>query len=531
MEVLMDEATIKRMKVPDLKKECEKRGLSKSGLKAELVTRLLEVVQKASPPSVLLKSSSSNEPIKRPLEDSASDKKKKITTTMIKEDADTTNHLKESGRLIKRPKTDSSMKEEEIEDESEMEEFVKIREGPSEPAMDKLSKHDMGLVFTKQNLEVFNSSGNYANLEYAKANVAVRSGRWYFEVIIRTSGQIQVGWCTSNCDIQNNIGAYWVLDGSKGQLIDSKGQVNRARTSHDYLNNGEVIGCSLDIDRKVIAFWKNGKEMLGGPIVIPLDAPSNSNNNNPILFCPLVGISRFAKCTLNFGKTPFAFPQENGNMLYSQFTPKELRQLGKLFIHYRDISNKEVKSNTEEFKNSIHGSGLQEFQKDLGITDDEDPAIWIISWKLRAQNGWELSKDEFMNGFGIAGVSSLESIKAKAVEWKKQIKTNDQNYKQFYNFVFDYLRDGKSLLPLEVALIAWNIALKEKMWSLLDDFTEYLKASKRQVITRDVWHQLWHFMESFPHDLKDYDPTSCWPILYDEFVEWMEAKGKKPKSK
>lgn len=42
--------------------------------------------------------------------------------------------------------------------------------------------------------------------------------------------------------------------------------------------------------------------------------------------------------------------------------------------------------------------------------------------------------------------TSLEKIKSKICEWKNQINKNHQNYKIFYNFVFDHLREEKKVL-------------------------------------------------------------------------------------
>jgi len=54
---------------------------------------------------------------------------------------------------------------------------------------------------------------------------------------------------------------------------------------------------------------------------------------------------------------------------------------------------------------------------------------------------------------------------------------------------------------------------------------------KKKAISRDAWQQLWHFMTTYPKDLKEYDTASSWPILFDEFVEWSQNKDKKEKKK
>ncbi len=56
-----------------------------------------------------------------------------------------------------------------------------------------------------------------------------------------------------------------------------------------------------------------------------------------------------------------------------------------------------------EPKDSIHGQGIVEFTKDIGVMDDEDPLLMIVAWKLKCETIWEISREEFMNGFTIVG--------------------------------------------------------------------------------------------------------------------------------
>jgi hypothetical protein len=55
----------------------------------------------------------------------------------------------------------------------------------------------------------------------------------------------------------------------------------------------------------------------------------------------------------------------------------------------------------QEQKDSIRGEGLMTFQKDLGIIEDDDPGFLILAYKFRTETTWEISKEEFTNGFTI----------------------------------------------------------------------------------------------------------------------------------
>jgi len=272
-----------------------------------------------------------------------------------------------------------------------------------------------------------NNSNNYYSLAWAKGNVKVNGGKWFFEVRIITAGQMQIGWCTINFNPKTNTqGDSWTYDGSK----QNKFRNNGSGTFYgDYWSNGDVITCAIDIDVKAIQFWKNGKDM---------GVAFNDVNIAGGRLTPIVGIAKRSKCQFNFGKEPFAFPQDGYNILHSFLTEKELETLGKLFIKYKDIGNqvmleekkeenkgRKAKEEEEEkgdeieieAKESIHGAGLLEFQKDIGVTDDDDPTMMIIAWKLKTETVWEISHDEFMNGFTIYGCGSIDKIKAKGKEW------------------------------------------------------------------------------------------------------------------
>jgi len=380
---------------------------------------------------------------------------------------------------------------------------------------------------------------NYYTLAWAKGNVHVSGGKWYYEVRIVTNAQMQLGWSTVNFNPKTNSpGDSWTFDGSKQQKFrNNTGGSNYG----EYWNNGDVIGCSVDVDTKAIQYWRNGKDM---------GIAFSDVNTGGIRLVPIVGVAKRAKCMFNFGKDTFAFPQESFNMLHSFLTDKELEALAKLFAKYKDIGNQALieeknskKSKEEEdeedkgadiefdnqIKDSIHGAGMLELQKDLGISDDDDPTTMIIAWKLKTETVWEISRDEFMNGFTIFGCASIDKIKAKAKEWVDETKKKEQDFKHFYNFVFDYLKEDKKILLLEEALVAWGIVLKDRRWTMWAEFEEFLKEEDKKAITRDAWQQLWHFMKAYPKDLSEYDAMSSWPIIFDEFVEWMEAKGKKKK--
>jgi len=99
----------------------------------------------------------------------------------------------------------------------------------------------------------------------------------------------------------------------------------------------------------------------------------------------------------------------------------------------------------------------------LGVTDDNDPALLIISWKLGVNNGkcWEFTRDEFVNGWAIVGCSKLSEMTKKIEQWKKEIES-PAKFKLFYYYCFDYLKEERKILGMEEAVTVWGMLGMEK---------------------------------------------------------------------
>lgn len=54
-----------------------------------------------------------------------------------------------------------------------------------------------------------------------------------------------------------------------------------------------------------------------------------------------------------------------------------------------------------------------------------------------------------MDGFSLYGCHTLKQISDKAQQWKKDIKNDDEEFKSFYYFVFNYLRGQKKILDID----------------------------------------------------------------------------------
>ncbi|XP_074594446.1 kip1 ubiquitination-promoting complex subunit 1 [Brevipalpus obovatus] len=146
------------------------------------------------------------------------------------------------------------------------------------------------------NLTLLSRSG----FSSVKANVAVFSGKWMYEVMLITKGVMQVGWATLKCDFSPEQGVgdtrdSYAYDGNrvrKWNLTTSK--------YGDTWNCGDVVGCAIDLDNGSIDFFRNGKHM---------GRAFNHVRLGPgLAYFPAVSLAYGESLTANFGATPLRYP-------------------------------------------------------------------------------------------------------------------------------------------------------------------------------------------------------------------------------
>lgn len=125
------------------------------------------------------------------------------------------------------------------------------------------------------------------------------TGKWMFEVVLCTSGVMQIGWTNVNCmfsdysgvgDVETSFG----LDGKRNTLYcgkeDLDAEVNWV--------SGDVITSVFDISKRVISFYRNGT------MVCYTTIPSISKT---IKYAPAITLVKDERVLVNLGDTPFMY--------------------------------------------------------------------------------------------------------------------------------------------------------------------------------------------------------------------------------
>ncbi|KAG0191022.1 Scaffold-type E3 ligase [Apophysomyces sp. BC1034] len=135
------------------------------------------------------------------------------------------------------------------------------------------------------------------------------------------------------------------------------------------------------------------------------------------------------------------------------------------------------------------------------------------------------SKDEWMHGMENLQVDSVEKLRELIPEMERTIMDETQ-FKNMYIFAFGYAKSaGQKSMIWEVATALWQVLLLDR-YPHIKTFIEFLEEAKPvKVINKDQWSSLFDFCRSVPEDLADYDDTSSWPVLFDDYVAWRKEKA------
>ncbi|KAL8524908.1 hypothetical protein ACS0TY_014505 [Phlomoides rotata] len=87
-------------------------------------------------------------------------------------------------------------------------------------------------------------------------------------------------------------------------------------------------------------------------------------------------------------------------------------------------------------------------------------------------------------------------------------------FSRFYGFIFFNCREnGQKILTVSRSIMAWRLVLSGRKIKYIN-------------ISEDPWRQVFASSRCVHENLEGYDPEGAWPILIDEFVEYMYMDGR-----
>jgi DCN1-like protein 4/5 len=199
----------------------------------------------------------------------------------------------------------------------------------------------------------------------------------------------------------------------------------------------------------------------------------------------------------------------------SKASSKEMDRVDQLFYSYANRSS-----------GMIDPEGIEALCSDLEI-DHTDVRILMLAWKMKSEKQGYFTLEEWRRAVKALRADTVSKLKKALPELEKEVK-RQTNFVDFYSFSFCYCLTEEKQKSIDIESICQllDLVLGPDFRAQVDYMIDYLKIqSDYKVINMDQWLGFYRFCKeiSFP-DLNNYDPSVAWPVILDNFVEWMTEK-------
>jgi len=174
--------------------------------------------------------------------------------------------------------------------------------------------------------------------------------------------------------------------------------------------------------------------------------------------------------------------------------------------------------------------GVASLCEKLDLDCESDVRVLVLLWKLGSkEKPGQITKEEFESGCSELQVDSYTKFKKLIPSLDIGFLDRDE-FKDFYKFCFQFNRQGTHrTLDKEMVVALLQMVLKGRIADeRLDTFCTFTESQTSYTrITLDQWCSFLDFCYEC-EDLSTYDESmSAWPVLIDEYVDYMEEQQKK----
>ena len=136
-----------------------------------------------------------------------------------------------------------------------------------------------------------------------------------------------------------------------------------------------------------------------------------------------------------------------------------------------------------------------------------------------------LSTDEWLHGLSQLRCDSLAKLRNKLDDLHACL-TDSHLFSLVFSYAFDLCRhEEDNALDVDTAKMILVLLLDEQ-WPLLVPFLHFWNESPYRVIDKTQWLHVLQFSNQVSHvgDLQTYGAVTPWPVMVNEFVEWLNQR-------
>ncbi|KAL2338195.1 hypothetical protein Fmac_012641 [Flemingia macrophylla] len=172
--------------------------------------------------------------------------------------------------------------------------------------------------------------------------------------------------------------------------------------------------------------------------------------------------------------------------------------------------------------------GIETLCADMEV-DHTDVRVLMLAWKMKAEEQGYFTLDEWRRGLKALRADTVSKLKKALPDLEKEVR-RPSNFGDFYSYAFQYCLTEEKQKSIDIESICelLTLVLGSTFPAQVSSFVEYLKTQNDyKVINKDQWMGFFRFCNeiSFP-TFNGYDPELAWPLILDNFVDWVREKQK-----
>ena len=196
-----------------------------------------------------------------------------------------------------------------------------------------------------------------------------------------------------------------------------------------------------------------------------------------------------------------------------------VEELEKIFDRYAEHAN----------PNQMDIEGTIAYFTDLGIDPENDVEAIIAAYTLESPSTGVFTRDAFVQNWANVNATNVKDMSI----YLHQAKHNSKLIDLVNKFAFKYaLEEGKRKLAVEDAVALWRVIYNDDLTKLqepstvskfINDFVASGKSGKES-ISMDEWNMSRPFFAIPLPQLEHLSEDAAWPVLMDDFVDFLYQK-------
>ena len=166
---------------------------------------------------------------------------------------------------------------------------------------------------------------------------------------------------------------------------------------------------------------------------------------------------------------------------------------------------------------------MLDFLEDLGVEPD-DKVVLVLCQIFGCKQCCMIRREEWQHGMRKLKCGTVAELTSR-LDYLRALLVLPENFQSIYRYAFTInLEPPKKLLERDTAIALWELLFDTNTFELLEEWVEFVRDKGPKLVSKDVFFQVHLFAKSFGRDLSGWDDDGAWPILIDEFVEFMKSK-------